>query len=558
MNKSDWVGRLTATALGAGSSSNLEGVLAAITTPSEGSPASGQAMTLEPWRIEAVRSLIEALRQQQKTLTSIRSELGASGAVSLARLERLLGLAGELATAAGTDRARREAVFGLLGAADTEAGMKALNAVLAANELAESHPAAVAALARSQRSEPGERWIAGWNSLAPSLRSGVIDALLTRSVWTDRLLDALERDQIRVTEIGPSQRQRLLNQRDEAARQRATKAFASSVSQDRTVVRQRFSGVSALTGSSERGAAVFDRVCAQCHAVRGRGHDVGPNLGEFAGKDVADFLVAILDPNAAINPNFVAYTVETGDGRSLSGIVRHETASSLTLVQGGGIRETILRSDLKQVRANAVSLMPEGLEQGMAPQDLADLIAWLKKSKPAVFGQASAASITQARREWAPLGPATGIEVIQTVERLPYPSWLGRWPLAYCRQNAGQERLVWKARAGGGAKTSTGRLTYLFPAAMGHKGEPAGGFTLKVNGGSPISFDVTLVDQDWVSSDGRVRMSYHVREANSQDSCGSLVVEIAEALAGVGPVEFEVAGSIRASQRWFGIYLIGE
>ncbi len=556
ISKSDWVGRLTATALGAGGSSNLAGVLAAITAPSESAPASGE-VTLEPWRIEAVRSLIEALRKQQKSLTSIRSELGANGAASLARMERLLEMAGELATSAGTDRVHREAVFGLLGAADTEAGMKALKAVLAANELVDSHPAAVAALARSQRSEPGERWISGWNTLAPSLRTSVVDALLTRPAWTERLLDALERDQVRVSEIGPSQRQRLLNQRDESARQRATKVFASSSGQDRTSVREKFSGVAALTGSSERGAAVFDRVCAQCHAVRGRGHDVGPNLGEFAGKEVADFLMAILDPNAAINPNFVAYTVETGDGRSLSGIVRHETASSLTLVQGGGVRETILRSDLKQVRANAVSLMPEGLEQGMTLQDLADLIAWLKRTKPAVFGQASTVSMAQARREWDQLGPATGLEVIRTVERLPYPSWLGRWPLAYCRQNAGQERLVWKARPGVGAKTSSGRLTYLFPAAMGHKGEPAGGFTLKVNGGSPVPFDVTLADQDWVSSDGRVRMSYQVREANSQDSCGSLVVEIPETSAGVGPVEFEVTGSIRASQRWFGIYLVG-
>ncbi len=558
MSKSDWVGRLTATSLGAGGGSNLAGVLAAITAPSEGSPASGAVTTLEPWRIEAVRSLIEALRKQQKTLTSVRSELGPGGAASLPRLERLLETASELATAGGTDRVQREAVIGLLGAADTEVGMKVLNAVLASNELVDSHPAAVAALARSQRAEPGERWIAGWNTLAPSLRGSVVDALLSRPSWTERLLDALERDQVRVSEISPSQRQRLLNQRDDAARQRATKVFASSSGQDRVAVRQKFSGVSALTGSGERGVAVFDRLCAPCHAVHGRGHDVGPNLGEFAGKDVSDFLVAILDPNAAINPNFLAYMVETGDGRSLSGIVRHETASSLTVVQAGGIRETILRSDLKQVRASAVSLMPEGLEQGMVPQDMADLIAWLKRTEPAVFGQADAASMGQARRAWAQLGPATGIEVIQTVERLPYPSWLGRWPLAYCRQNAGQERLVWKARPGPGARAAAGRLTFLFPAAMGHKAQPAGGFTLKVNGGSPVAFDVTLADQDWVSSDGRVRMSYQVREANSQDSCGSLVLEIPEALAGAGTVEFEVTGSIRASQRWFGIYLAGE
>ena len=89
--------------------------------------------------------------------------------------------------------------------------------------------------------------------------------------------------------------------------------------------------------------------------------------------------MAILDPNAAINPNFLAYNIDTKDGRSLTGIIKGETASSLTVVQGGGVVETLLRSDLQEIRASQLSLMPEGLEQSMAAQDLADLIAWLKR-----------------------------------------------------------------------------------------------------------------------------------------------------------------------------------
>src|SRR5204863_993186 len=131
----------------------------------------------------------------------------------------------------------------------------------------------------------------------------------------------------------------------------------------------KYQNVAALTGVPERGAEHFDKNCSSCHAWRGHGHAVGPNLGEFAGKSVNDFLVAVLDPNAAINPNFLAYNLETKDGRSLTGIVRGETASSLTLVQGGGIVDKILRSDIQEIRASHLSLMPEGLEQSLAPQD---------------------------------------------------------------------------------------------------------------------------------------------------------------------------------------------
>ena len=91
--------------------------------------------------------------------------------------------------------------------------------------------------------------------------------------------------------------------------------------------------------------------------------------------------MAILDPNAAIEPRFINYQIETKDGRSLSGVVKAESSTSLTLAQGGGLEEKILRSDIAEIRASNLSLMPEGLEQGMTPQDLADLIAYLKQSR---------------------------------------------------------------------------------------------------------------------------------------------------------------------------------
>src|SRR5213078_2242679 len=102
-----------------------------------------------------------------------------------------------------------------------------------------------------------------------------------------------------------------------------------------------------------------------------------------------DFLVAILDPNAAIEPRFLNYQVETSDGRSLSGVVTAETATSLTLVQGGGLEEKILRSDIAEIKASNLSMMPEGLEQNLTPQGLADLIAYLKHSGPRAFGSAT-------------------------------------------------------------------------------------------------------------------------------------------------------------------------
>jgi putative heme-binding domain-containing protein len=106
--------------------------------------------------------------------------------------------------------------------------------------------------------------------------------------------------------------------------------------------------------------------------------EVGPNLKAFYNKSISDFVSAILDPNAAIEPRYTSYVVVTDDDRTMIGVIANETASHFELVQSGGHRESILRSDNPQLRATGLSLMPDGLEQGITHQDMADLIAYLK------------------------------------------------------------------------------------------------------------------------------------------------------------------------------------
>jgi len=81
-------------------------------------------------------------------------------------------------------------------------------------------------------------------------------------------------------------------------------------------------------------------------------------------------------------PAYQAITVTLQDGRAISGCVTAETDASLTLRTASGSEETILRATVAATAAAGVSLMPDGLEQTMTRQELADLIAHLK-SEPA-------------------------------------------------------------------------------------------------------------------------------------------------------------------------------
>jgi putative heme-binding domain-containing protein len=149
----------------------------------------------------------------------------------------------------------------------------------------------------------------------------------------------------------------------------------------RADVMAQYADVNNMPGDTTKGGLVFGKNCTPCHQLKGQGNAVGPNLAALVDKTSGDFLLAILDPNAAVEPRFLAYSIETKDDRSLAGIVSAESATSLTLVQPGGIQEKILRTDITEIRATGLSLMPEGFEQAMSKQDLADLIAYLR-TKP--------------------------------------------------------------------------------------------------------------------------------------------------------------------------------
>ena len=92
-------------------------------------------------------------------------------------------------------------------------------------------------------------------------------------------------------------------------------------------------------------------------------------------------LLNVIDPNSEVNPQYVDYVVQTKSGRTSSGLLASETASGITLKRAGGETETIARTDIKRMRSSGLSIMPEGLEQGLDQQSMADLVAYVLSAK---------------------------------------------------------------------------------------------------------------------------------------------------------------------------------
>ncbi len=147
---------------------------------------------------------------------------------------------------------------------------------------------------------------------------------------------------------------------------------------DRAKVIASYAQVAELKGEAARGLTLFQQQCAICHRFHGEGQSVGPDLDMVAGKPLDWLLTAIFDPNAAIEPRYQAQILKLKNGSEFAGIVVAETANNLTLRLPGGSEQAALRSDIATQTAPGKSLMPEGLETVLRPQDLADILAVLR------------------------------------------------------------------------------------------------------------------------------------------------------------------------------------
>ena len=216
-----------------------------------------------------------------------------------------------------------------------------------------------------------------WAGLTPQVRAQAVEALFSRTSWIARLLDAVEAGSFNPKNLDSTRVRALQSHGDADIRERAGTLLAGLALGSRQDVVDAYQDVLAMTGDRDRGKALFAENCSKCHRLQGVGHEVGPDLSTVAQAGPDKILVNVLDPNREVNPQYVNYTIETGDWESHSGIIASETATSITMKRADGETDTILRVDIESVKSDNLSIMPEGWEQTIDKQGLADLIAYL-------------------------------------------------------------------------------------------------------------------------------------------------------------------------------------
>ncbi len=295
------------------------------------------------------------------------------------RLEELFVVA--CVKAAGNDMPldERLAAIRLLGLAHFDIAAETLDGLLSSAQPREVQSAAIRSLGQLRDPRVADKLLRGerFATYTPTLRDDVLGVVTANSVYLPTLLSALEAESIPLGAIDALKRRQLTEQRDLALRARAQKLFGA-VTGDRGQVYEGLKHVIELAPQPEHGRDIFKKNCATCHRLDREGFAVGPDLFGIRNQPKPAILLHILVPDQEITPGFAAYTAITTDGRTLTGLIVAESATSITLRLPQGKEEQLLRTDIDQLLASRLSLMPQGLEKTITPQEFADLLAYLK------------------------------------------------------------------------------------------------------------------------------------------------------------------------------------
>ncbi|MDA1211785.1 MAG: c-type cytochrome [Planctomycetota bacterium] len=328
-----------------------------------------------------LQALGEGLARRGSRLSHLLADENTSDPIRNA-VGHLFTESAEIASNEEGDVDQRRAAASFLSLADWETARETLEPLLSPASPPPLQSAVVNSLSQQENAEVAELLLENWRSYSPTVRKEVVEALLRSTPRAKALLTALSNEDIKSSEIERDKKEILLNHPDSSLKDLAKELLGSEVSKDRVQVVAAYEKSLELKADQARGKEVFLKKCSVCHKVDDKGHQVGPDLTSVANKSPRDLLISILDPSREAQPIYTTYTVVTIQGQIITGIIAAESGGSLTLRRAEGKEDVVLRSTIDELSSNGVSLMPVGLEKEIDPQQLADVIEFIRTLKP--------------------------------------------------------------------------------------------------------------------------------------------------------------------------------
>jgi putative membrane-bound dehydrogenase-like protein len=340
----------------------------------------GMEKALEGRRLSALPAALEKpmaalLDQQPENLTVLRVAFRLGSA---AAYRRALEKAGDAKTPEGD----RISLIDLLGQSGKAECVPILLHALAKAKSDNLRSALLTALQAFPEPEVAGQVLTLYPRLSGTVRSKAQTLLLSRPASRLAFLQAVDAGRISPKELTLDQVRQLVAGKDETIVHLVEKHWGKVAPPPPGAKIARINAIlhalGQRPGDPVKGKEIFTKTCATCHTLHGEGNKVGPDLTTADRKNRQFMVTNIVDPSAIIRSEFVAYVVATRDGRQLTGLIVETNGEALTLVNEKNERTILAKSQIEEMSASPVSLMPEGLLDPFDEQQIRDLFAYLQ------------------------------------------------------------------------------------------------------------------------------------------------------------------------------------
>ena len=230
--------------------------------------------------------------------------------------------------------------------------------------------------------EQAQSLVARLPKMKGAIQSGIAERLCQRSESAEVFLASVQSGAIRKELLSPNRIRLLAGSNQESIKKLVGQIWGSvntESSQEREAVIQRVGNALRwdARGNADRGWLVYDRICGQCHVMHARGNEVGPNITSNGRGSYEQLLVSVFNPSLVIGDAYKSVTIRTKDDEIITGLLVEKTENRVVVKVQGGKEQIVAVDDIDEFKQDSKSLMPEGLENQMTPQEMADLFALL-------------------------------------------------------------------------------------------------------------------------------------------------------------------------------------
>ena len=135
-------------------------------------------------------------------------------------------------------------------------------------------------------------------------------------------------------------------------------------------------------GDPGNGEEVYADNCEECHAIKGEGGTLGPDLSAIGKEGVKKITEAVFQPAKVISKGYETTVLIDKEGRKVIGIKTREEGGEVDITTAGGDVETFAMADVKEMKVDkTVSVMPNDLSEAMTVKDYQDLQSYLIMQK---------------------------------------------------------------------------------------------------------------------------------------------------------------------------------